>query len=245
MRILLFLYSSLFIISCTTKQFESTNNLSNNSLIIDSIEITERVDSVLFNAIIIPNGSYTSTKQSIKKWIGQGKHSGEDFENYLVHYIIPYWYGTEWDFNGYTAVPNDGVIACGYFVSTTLMHLGVKLDRYKLAQQAGLNEAKSLAILEDKYETIWGIDKLKIALTDRYKDGIYFVGLDNHVGFLYIKKGAPYFIHSNYIEDRVMMEPALEALAFQSNIYVVAELSTNEALLDKWRKGEIVTVIRN
>src|SRR5678815_5098001 len=32
--------------------------------------------------------------------------------------IFPSWYGTAWDFNGTTEVPQQGKIACGYFVST-------------------------------------------------------------------------------------------------------------------------------
>jgi len=34
--------------------------------------------------------------------------------------IFPFWYGTEWDFNGTTQQPGTGRIACGYFVSTVL-----------------------------------------------------------------------------------------------------------------------------
>src|SRR5678815_2190781 len=32
--------------------------------------------------------------------------------------IFSSWYGTAWDFNGTTEVPQQGKIACGYFVST-------------------------------------------------------------------------------------------------------------------------------
>jgi len=42
-----------------------------------------------------------------------------------------------------------------------------------------------------------------------------------------------------------MIEKAEYSQAFQSNIYVVAELSTNELLRERWRKGERVEVIRD
>ena len=53
------------------------------------------------------------------------------FFHTLVDSIFPYWYGTEWDFNGITESPRKGEIACGYFVSTTLKHMGIRLNRYK------------------------------------------------------------------------------------------------------------------
>lgn len=203
------------------------------------------IDSLALGIKFHPSGTYEATKASIRKRMQAGKTTGADLENYMLNEIIPFWYGTPWDFNGYTAIPNEGVIACGYFVSTTLLHAGININRYHLAQQGGLNEAKSLAISDEHYETIYGIDQLESVLKDRYVDGLYFVGLDNHVGFLYIKHGTPYFLHSNYIENRVMIEKALTAPAFQSNIYVIADITTNELLLEKWRTGAVVTVIRN
>lgn len=202
-----------------------------------------KVDTASLLITLTPSGSYSAVKASIQT-NRTTKNTKKDFEKYLLNQIIPHWYGTEWDFNGYTDIPNQGVIACGYFVSTTLEHVGVVINRYHLAQQGGLNEAKSLAIVDSNYFTVYGIDALKTKIKS-YDDGIYFVGLDNHVGYLYKEKGVLYFIHSNYIEDRVMIEKAEYAQAFQSNVYVVAELSTNEALLSKWRKGERVDVVRN
>ncbi|GAB5419053.1 MAG: hypothetical protein Crog4KO_05610 [Crocinitomicaceae bacterium] len=200
------------------------------------------VDTASLQINLVPSGDYVSLKAEIKKKKAS-QYSKADFEHYLLDQIIPHWYGTEWDFNGYSATPNEGVIACGYFVSTTLEHIGLVINRYHLAQQAGLNEAKSLAIEESKYFTVYGWEALKKKMND-YEDGIYFVGLDNHVGYLYKEAGILYFIHSNYIEDRVMIEKAQFSQAFESNIYVVAELSTNELLREKWRKGQRVEVIR-
>lgn len=200
------------------------------------------IDSSALGIVFKPSGTYNAAKLKVKN----GKkttNSGKDFENYLVNEIIPHWYGTEWDFNGYTAVPNQGVIACGYFVSTTLLHMGINVNRYKMAQQAGLYEAQTLALSEENYRTIHGIDSLQAVLKRDYVDGIYFVGLDNHVGYLYIKDQIPYFIHSNYIEDKVMIEKAYYAPAFQSGIYVIAEISTNEELMQRWRDGRTVPVV--
>lgn len=226
-------------LSATTP--ESVDIAKSNSLEAEPKDSTS-IDTSALSIHLTPTGSYVQAKENVRK-SRQTKNSKEDFENFLLNEIIPHWYGTEWDFNGYTAIPNQGVIACGYFVSTTLEHVGVVINRYHLAQQGGLNEAKSLAIADSNYFTVYGIDNL-LERMKSYDDAIYFVGLDNHVGYLYKEAGELYFIHSNYIEDRVMIQKAQYAQAFQSNIYVVAELSTNEALLEKWRKGERVEVVR-
>ena len=53
----------------------------------------------------------------------------------LTEDLFPAWYGTPWDFNGHVYYPHEGKIACGYFVSTTLKHIGFPLNRYRVAQQ--------------------------------------------------------------------------------------------------------------
>lgn len=236
--VLLFIGISVFV-SCQSQQ-ELNEEIAAESI---KTEVdSSKVDSTALGIVFSPTGTYSAAKLKVRN----GKKtasSGKDFENFLVNDIIPHWYGTEWDFNGYTEVPNQGVIACGYFVSTTLLHMGINVNRYKMAQQAGLYEAQTLALSEENYRTIRGSDSLKVILKREYEDGIYFVGLDNHVGYLYIKDQIPYFIHSNYIDDRVMIEKAFYAPAFESGIYVIAEISTNEELMERWRSGAVVPVI--
>ena len=53
---------------------------------------------------------------------------GEYFEKQIVNGIVPYWYGTPWSFEGHTNQPHQGEIACGYFVSTTLKHMGLNIN---------------------------------------------------------------------------------------------------------------------
>ncbi len=232
----------LLALSCQGANTDNVTNSVEANPPESQYEDSTAVDSANLQINLVPSGNYVALKAEIKK--KKATHYAKaDFEHYLLDQIIPHWYGTEWDFNGYTATPNEGVIACGYFVSTTLEHIGLIVNRYHLAQQAGLNEAKSLALDASKYFTVYGWEALSGKM-DTYEDGIYFVGLDNHVGYLYKEAGVLYFIHSNYIEDRVMIEKAQFSEAFESNIYVVAELSTNELLRKKWRKGERVLVVR-
>lgn len=242
MRLFLLFISLFALLSCQSQIEERAQPVANDS--IEEVEFVDPsvIDSVALGLNFSPKGTYNAAKQRVRAQ-KVSANSGKDFENYLLNEIIPHWYGTEWDFNGYTAIPNQGEIACGYFVSTTLLHMGVNVNRYKMAQQAGLYEAQTLALNEDNYRTIRGQDSLNVILKRDYQDGIYFVGLDNHVGYLYIKDQIPYFIHSNYIEDKVMIEKAVYSPAFVSNVYVIAEISTNEELMYKWRSGATVPVV--
>ncbi|WP_299884155.1 hypothetical protein [uncultured Lacinutrix sp.] len=153
----------------------------------------------------------------------------------LINDIVPHWYGTTWEFNGHTSVPNNGEIACGYFVSTTLKHLGFVINRYKMAQQGGLNEAIALQPKNElKIYSNLSFETLKQKLNRTYKDGIYFVGLDNHVGYVLIKDKDIYFLHSSYCDNKVVIELAETSACFKSKIYVFAEITTNKALIKKW-----------
>ena len=135
------------------------------------------------------------------------------FKASLLHRIIPYWEGTKWSFEGHTSKPKTGEIACGYFVSTTLMHVGLNINRYKLAQQNPLNEAKSLLL---------GTELIKIseasienninAIRSKLKEGIYFIGFgESHVGYIIKEKEELYLIHSNYIGSEGVIIEEIES----------------------------------
>lgn len=208
---------------------------------------TNVIDSSALGINFKPKGNYNTIKQTIKsdrayfvRQFQQNKKKAIDSaSNYLfdklINKLVPHWYGTPWDFNGHTNIPNDGEIACGYFVSTTLRHLDFQLNRYKMAQEGGLNEAISLQPRSELkiYRNISYIE-LKSKLNKVYKDGVYFVGLSNHVGYVLIKNKELYFLHSSYYDDKVMIEKAEFSPCFQSDIYVFAEITTNRNLVQKW-----------
>ncbi len=104
----------------------------------------------------------------------------------LYNDIFNHWYTTKWSFEGHTETPKQGTIACGYFVSTTLRDVGFNLNRYKLAQRKPEDETKSIACgtAIDKLQNINKQELKKYFL--KQKDGIYFIGLDFHVG-IFIK----------------------------------------------------------
>lgn len=260
-----------FIIACLFVFYSCESNLAQKSTERDSLLSS---DTVHFNASLIdtlklglnfsPKTSYSDCKRIAKenrmyfhKAFLAAKDSAEKnsiidsagifFTNHLLNEIVPHWYGTKWDFNGYTEKPNNGVIACGYFVSTTLKHMGLNINRYKFAQQYGLLEAKtlqaeeSLLILNTEYNS--DFESINNYLDGNLADGLYFVGLSNHVGYIYVKDEIVYFLHSNYIDGYVMIEKSRFSDAFRSQIYVIAEITNNEELIKNWLSNTFIPVI--
>ena len=160
----------------------------------------------------------------------------------LIDTIFPRWYGTEWDFNGYSNVPQKGRIACGYFVSTTLKHVGFNLNRYKLAQQYSTSIVKSLCC-NVQYIRDNDIEKL-LTYIDIRPNQLYVVGLDNHVGFISKENDGIYFIHSSYLDPvAVIKEKALDSEALNSsNLFVLGELTENRSLIRSWLSSVFLVI---
>lgn len=239
-----------------------SQNLSMNKFENTSVEthIDNQEEALPKDINYQPKGNYSRLKSTIKAKQAQYQAQASDsisvetldkarteITNYILQEIMPFWYGTEWDFNGYTAIPGKGEIACGYLVSTTLRDVGFKLNRYHLAQQNGLYAALSLQ-KKDEIITLRGLTstalKEKMIGQLKAKAGLYFVGLDNHVGYILIHNEDMYFIHSDYISDKVRIEPAETSMAFNSSIYVIADITHNDELISKWIKGETIPIKR-
>lgn len=165
---------------------------------------------------------------------------GRFYTDLLVHQLIPFWYGTAWDFNGYTAKPGEGTVACGYFVSTTLKHSGLVLNRYKMAQKSASEGARYLEPSDSLVKYRCSRDSFVVRFMREAKDGLYMVGLSFHVGYLYKSHGELYFIHSDYTDSRgVVREKASESLAFaNSGIYLIADITHNKHLMKRWLNQE-------
>ena len=158
--------------------------------------------------------------------------------------IFPSWYGTAWDFNGTTEVPQQGKIACGYFVSTVLRDAGWRVQRARLAQQASEHIILSLTI--ESYVKRFR----RVAIGDfveavkKWGAGIYVVGLDIHTGFIVNTGDEVYFIHSSYVEPyTVVREKAIESkILAASNYRVLGKISADDLFIQKWLLStEIVT----
>ena len=202
------------------------------------------IDTAALGIRLKPRESYGSVKAkvvSVKEQIKDATDSVKKItlENILLNDLFPFWYETPWDFNGITEIPGEGRIACGYFVSTLMKHAGFNLNRYKLAQLGALDEAKSIGgnTPVDVYPVT--AEELQKIFNRKYTEGLFFAGLDFHVGFLLFRSRELYFIHSDYINARgVVFEKATASNAFcASGAYWIMPLSGNHELIEKWVAG--------
>jgi hypothetical protein len=155
--------------------------------------------------------------------------------NIITNRIFSFWYGTEWDYNGITERPRAGKIACGYFVSTIMTHSGFMVERYKLAQQPSSLIIKTLALKSSikRFNNIKNIiDYLK-----KGSNSIYILGLDNHVGFIVKHKDKIKFIHSSYLDEKIVISENLSEASKaikQSEVFILGNVLDNVELLKKW-----------
>lgn len=158
------------------------------------------------------------------------------FTKAVTETIIPVWIGTKWDFNGISEVPQQGYIACGYFVTTVLRDAGLHLPRVKLAQCASEQMIKLLIQSKNisRYNHVaieYFVDAIR-----RQGYGLYIVGLDNHTGFIYNDGTTIYFIHSTFVGTRnVQKEKAADSWVLQQSKYkVLGKLSNDITVLNNW-----------
>ena len=158
--------------------------------------------------------------------------------DFLVNEIFPSWYGTRWDYNGTTETPQEGKIACGYFVTTTLRDLGFDLNRYKYAQMA--SEAMILKFNSNVKRFSNVEDQMTLNYFNQFETGIFIVGMDSHTGFI-VKNGKEIkFIHAvkyGDIDGVVSQNLESDNLFNLSSYKVIGEILTDE-MVQKWLEGE-------
>ncbi len=152
--------------------------------------------------------------------------------------IIPAWYGTPWDFNGTTRTPGTGTIACGYFVNTVLQDAGFKLPRIKWSQMAAEPITVKLCHRIKRFRDRPVSDVVTYIQTQG--DGLYKVGLDNHVGFIVARNGIVRFVHSNYYQREVgvMSEPLDGNNPLAHSRYRIVGSVLGDALVIAWITGQ-------
>ncbi len=220
------------------------------------------IDTTFYKIRCTPSGAYQSVKSkgvslrnafaeeydqvtgdSLKNKILD--QAGKTLTEYILNDIMPFWYGTPWTFEGHTDIPGEGTVACGYLVSTTLKHAGFNLNRYKLAQKAGKPAARSLSI-SGQIKTLSNCTRkaVKEYFLKNKADGLYFVGLDCHVGYLLKRNGELFFIHSNYIrKEGVIIEPVEKSQAFASKVYCIGDITTDRQLMEYWINNKAIQIV--
>lgn len=152
--------------------------------------------------------------------------------------ILPAWHGTKWDFNGTTRTPKQGAIACGYFVNTVLQDAGFRLPRIKWSQMAAepITVKTSHALKRFRDRPVSEVE----AWLKAQGDGLYKVGLDNHVGFIVVRDGQVRFVHSNYYQRDVgvMSEPLDGNNPLADSRYRIVGKLLGDALMKAWILGD-------
>lgn len=158
--------------------------------------------------------------------------------------LLPAWFGTPWEFYGTTTEPGQGTIACGYFVSTVLEDAGFHVERVSLAQQPAENIIKTLvppeAIRRFRNRPVREV----VDHVAAGGEGLWIVGLDYHVGFLYSDGSRVEMCHSSYLDSAtVVCEPALTSGAMVSDYRVVGRLFEGP-MLDAWLRGGALPTLK-
>lgn len=166
----------------------------------------------------------------------------EKAESYLLEKItddfFDQWYGTEWDFNGTTRTPRKGKIACGYFITTVLSDAGFKIPRTKWAQQASEYYITRMTS-EVKRFSNQTPESMKMYFL-KQTDGLFVVGLDSHVGFVYKFGDEVTFTHASYYDPKigVQTEELTGENPFSNSAYRVVGRILNKEMVQKWILGE-------
>jgi len=149
--------------------------------------------------------------------------------------VFPYWFGTKWDFNGTTRTPKQGSIACGYFVTNVLTDVGFNIPRIAWAQSASEVFIKRLALNSIKRFSNRSISEVESYLL-KTGDGLYLVGLDQHVGFVVVKNDETKFVHSNYYLSRsyVMSEDIDSFNPLNNSNYRVIGKLLSDDMIKNW-----------
>lgn len=214
----------LFIVAITAYLLWEKRSVFNRQPVLDNRKYAPLLDSV------------NTVKKRLARENANKELLGAKFVEIISTRIFPYWYGTKWGFYGTTEIPNEGEIACGYFVTTTLRDMGVPIKRIKLAQCA--SEEMIRALIKPNYIHHFsgsGINAFESSL-EKLGNGIYIVGLDNHTGFILVSQSGNYFIHSSgAFPFQVIKEKLSESGILKKSKYkVVGKINSDEAFLRNW-----------
>ncbi len=148
--------------------------------------------------------------------------------------IFNCWYGTPWDFNGQTRTPQQGSIACGYFVTGVLYDAGLNIPRVNWAQQASEVFITKMSNDIKRFSNV-SVEEVKLYLKKK-GNGLYIVGLDKHVGFVFVKGEEIKFVHSNYYQRDigVMSEELDSENPLKDSNYRVIGKIIDDAMVENW-----------
>jgi hypothetical protein len=223
MKIYLVVFCTMF--SCKAKVNHPLNVSVQNKVVVNPINYDSCKKEVL------KTKSFLKNNRAIKD-----STIGNIFTKCVIEKIIPAWIGTRWDFYGTSQIPQQGAIACGYFVTTVLRDADFSIQRIKLAQAA--SEVMIKKLVNEKYIHRFSNLPLQHFLANVKSQGygLYIIGLDNHTGFIYNDGVSIYFIHSTFVGTKnVQWELADKSIVLVASKYkVIGKISADAVAMRKW-----------
>jgi hypothetical protein len=168
----------------------------------------------------------------------------------IVREIFPAWLGMPWGLGSNSTADRPHApgmtVACGYFVSSVLENAGLRLGtRFTYAQAPALHVQKTLAPAAGDLHRYFSISGQ--ALADRIAglgEGLYIIGLANHIGFVVVDAAGVRLVHASYTGDQVVTsEPLATAQAIADSRpkgYFVTPVMHDERTADLWLRGVAV-----
>jgi hypothetical protein len=160
----------------------------------------------------------------------------------LVHTdeVMRRWIGTRWGLGPpQTRRPHQGKVNCGTFVAVVLRDAGFKLWIWRFQLQSG---RRGMMALTPRYtRRYFHRTPMKefLAKVRKMGPGLFFIGLDFHVGFLRLyEDGRLRFIHASWITKDVVDEPAETAIPIVTSRYRALGKILQPNLLRAWLKNK-------
>ncbi len=224
------LYLAVLLTACYSKEKKATTPLIIAPITANAFPKNINYDSCKKAIAIIK-------KQSKLNWTKSTKlEKGKCFANAVTNTIATAWLGTKWDFNGITEVPQQGKIACGYFVTTVLRDAGFPIARAKLAQCA--SEEMVTTLVQNKYINRFSNIPMRGFMNHLRLNGfgLYIIGLDNHTGFIFNDGIDIWFIHASFVGtgDVQKEKAAYSSILKNSKYKIIGKISEDEKALEKW-----------
>jgi hypothetical protein len=137
-------------------------------------------------------------------------------------------------------------ISCSYFLTAALQNAGLVLEsraRFAQAPAAWIEHALlPPGGLIHRYGNL-PADELEKKLVG-LGDGLYVVGLDIHVGFVVVREGHAWFVHSSYTPPgTVVNEPVVSSMAIANSRrkgYWVSPLFQDDRIIEMWLRRQPV-----
>ncbi len=137
-------------------------------------------------------------------------------------------------------------ISCSYFLTAALQNAGLVLEsRARFAQAPAAWIERALLPPDGQIHRYGNLpaDELERKLVG-LGDGLYVVGLDIHVGFIVVRDGHAWFVHSSYTPPgTVVNEPIVSSMAIalsRHKGYWVSPLFQDDRIIEMWLRRQPV-----